>query len=197
MKATQPAEYDYFTVRGLRSTAPEGLNAALRVVLDAMPTLLYGEPTEELTAEEQAVLREGGVNLDAIPGRDPLAETAVQYAAIIDSSLTTREAAERLGIRESQVRQMIARRTLYSILLNNRRYIPIFQFEKGGSLVANITKVNAALNSDLHPVEVYDWYTQANSDLFVGDDIDATMNPLSWLRGGGDVKRLVTLARRL
>lgn len=197
MKATQPAEYDYFRIRGLRSTAPEGLNAALRVVLDAMPTLLYGEPTEELTAEEQAVLREGGVNLDAIPGRDPLAETAIQYAAIIDSSLTTREAAERLGIRESQVRQMIARRTLYSILLNNRRYIPIFQFEKGGSLVANITKVNAALNSDLHPVEVYDWYTQANPDLFVGDDIDATMNPLSWLRGGGDVKRLVTLARRL
>ena len=34
---------DYFTVRGLRPTAPEGLNAALRRVLDTMPTLLYGE----------------------------------------------------------------------------------------------------------------------------------------------------------
>ncbi len=197
MTATQSAEYDYFTARGLRSTAPEGLNAALRLVLDAMPTLLYGEPTEELTAEEQAVLREGGVNLDAMPGRDPLAETAVQYAAIIESSLTTKEAAERLDIPESQVRQMIARRTLYSILLNNRRFIPIFQFEKDGPLVPNIIKVNKALPPDLHPVEVYEWYTQANPDLFVGDDIDATVSPLSWLRGGGDLKWLVTLVRRL
>lgn len=197
MKATQSAEYDYFTSRGLRPTAPEGLNAALQLVLDAMPTMLYGEPTEELTPEEQAVLREGGVNLDAMPGRDPLAETAVQYAAIIESSLTTKEAAGRMHIPESQVRQMIARRTLYSILLNNRRYIPIFQFEKDGPLVANIMKVCATLSPDLHPVEVYDWFTQPDPDLFVGGDVDATISPLSWLRSGGDVKKLVMLARRL
>jgi hypothetical protein len=178
MKATRSAAYDYFTSRGLRPTAPEGLNAALRLVLDEMPTMLYGEPTEELTSEEQS-------------------ETAVQYAAIIESSLTTKEAATRMAIPESQVRQMIARRTLYSILLNNRRYIPIFQFEKDGPLVANITKVNAALSPDLHPVEVYDWFTQPDSDLFVGDDVDATMSPLSWLRSGGDVKKLVMLGRRL
>ena len=35
---------DYFTARGLRATAPENLNVALRMVLDAMPTVLYGEP---------------------------------------------------------------------------------------------------------------------------------------------------------
>ncbi len=165
--------------------------------MDTMPTMLYGEPTEELTPEEQAVLRQGGVNLDATPVRDPLAETAVQYAAIIESSLTTKEAAARMQIPESQVRQMIARRTLYSILLNNRRYIPIFQFEKDGPLVANITKVNATLSPDIHPVEVYDWFTQPDPDLFVGDDVDATISPLSWLRSGGDVKKLVMLARRL
>ncbi len=197
MKATQQAEANYFTARGLRSTTPERLNAALRLVLDAMPSVLYGEPSEELTPEEQAVLKEGGVDLDATPKRDPLAETAVQYAAIIETSLTTKEVAERMGIPESQVRQMIARRTLYSILLNNRRYIPIFQFEKDGPLVANITKVNAALDPELHPVEVYDWYTQSDPDLFAGGDLDATMSPLSWLRGGGDVKKPMMLARRL
>jgi len=197
VKSTHSAEYDYFTSRGLRPTTPEGLNAALRLVLDEMPAMLYGEPTEELTPEEQTVLKEGGVDLDAIPGRDPLAETAVQYAAIIESSLTTKEAAVRMGIPESQVRQMIARRTLYSILLNNRRYIPVFQFGKDGPLVANITKVNAALSPDLHPVEVYDWFTQPDPDLFVGDDVDATMSPLVWLRSGGDVKKLVMLGRRL
>lgn len=197
MKANRQAETEYFTARGLRTTAPERLNAALQLVLDAMPTVLYGEPRKELTPEEQAVLKEGGVDLDATPKRDPLAETTVQYAAIIESSLTTKQAAERMGIPESQARQMIARRTLYSILLNNRRYIPIFQFEKDESLVVNITKVNAALSPELHPVEVYDWYTQPNSDLFAGEDVDATMSPLAWLRGGGDVKKLVMLARRL
>jgi len=197
MKATQSAEYDYFTARGLRPTAPESLNAALREVLDAMPAVLYGEPSGELTPAERAVLKEGGVDLEATPKRDPLAETAVQFAAMIQSSPTTKEIAHRLGIPESQVRQMIARRTLYSILLNNRRYIPLFQFEKDGALVPNITKVNATLSPDLHPVEVYDWYTQPDPDLFLGDDVDATLSPLSWLRSGGDVKKLVMLARRL
>lgn len=199
MKATRPSEIDsdYFTARGLRSTTPERLNAALRLVLDAMPTMLYGEPSEELTPEEQAVLKEGGVDLGSTPGRDPLAETAVQYAAIIQSSLTTKQAAKRMSIPESQVRQMMARRTLYSILLNNRRYIPIFQFEREGPLVANITKVNMALSPELHPVEVFDWYTQPNPDLFAGDDIDATLSPLAWLRSGGDVRKVVKLARRL
>ena len=75
--------------------------------------------------EEREALIEGGVNLDATPARDPLAETAVQYAAIIESSLTTREVAQRLHVPESQIRQMIVRRTLYSILLDNRRYIPL------------------------------------------------------------------------
>ncbi len=197
MKALPIGEHDYFTARGLSATTPENLNDALRVVLDAMPTLLYGEPTEELTPEEQAALRQGGVNLDAALNRDPLAETAVQYAAILASSLTTKEAATRMGIPESQVRQMIARRTLYSLLINNRRYIPIFQFEQRGGLVNNITRVNAALSPDLHPVEVSDWYTQCNPDLFAGEDSEAIMSPLVWLRGGGDVKKLIQLAKRL
>ena len=160
---TQSAKPDYFTKRGLRPTSPESLNAALREVLEAMPTTLYGEPEHELTPEEQAVLEAGGVDLKIKLERDPIAETAVQFAAIIDSSMTTKEAARRLGIPESQVRQMIARRTLYSVLLNSRRHIPLFQFQKDGSLVANITKVNAALSPDLHPVEVYEWYTQPGS----------------------------------
>ena len=37
-------DYDYFTARGLHQTAPESLNAAVRRVLDAMPTVLYGDP---------------------------------------------------------------------------------------------------------------------------------------------------------
>ena len=196
MKATD-ASGGYFTARGLRAVAPADLNGALRAVLDTMPASIYGESAEGLTLAERQVLIEGGVNLDAIPEGDPLAKTVVRYAAIVESSLTTRQAAQRLHAAESRVRQMIARRTLYGILLDNRRHIPLFQFEKAGPLVANITQVNPALSPDLHPVEVYDWYTRSDPDLFLGDDVDAGVSPLAWLRSGGPPNRLAMLARRL
>ena len=162
-----------------------------------MPTMLYGQTDAELTVAERQVLTDAGVDLDAEPRTDPLAATAVLFAAIIETSLTTDEAARRLSMRQNRVRQMIARRTLYSVLLDNRRYIPLFQFEQEGGLIPNITKVNGALPGDLHPVDVYDWYTQPDPDLFVGDQIDAPMSPLAWLRSGGDVKSVLVLVRRL
>lgn len=193
---THDTAVNYFTARGMQSAAPEGLNAALRLVMDSMPTLLYGDPMDELTAEEIAVLKEGGVGLSTVIDRDPVAETAIQFAAIIGSSLTIKEAAARLDKPESQVRQMIARRTLYSIMLDARRYIPIFQFKKEGGLLPNITKVNMALSPDFHPVEVFEWYTFSNLDLYLNDDIDQTISPIAWLAVGRDYRTLVTLAKR-
>ncbi len=187
---------DYFTVRGMQSSAPEGLNAALRLVMDSMPTLLYGDPADELTVEEIAVLKEGGVDLSTVVDRDPVAETAIKYAAIVESSLTFKEVAARLGRSESQVRQMIARRTLYSFTLEARRYIPVFQFDKKGKLLPNITKVNPVLSRDLHPVEVFEWYTLPKPDLYLNDDIDQTISPIAWLADGRDLRTLVTLAKR-
>ena len=197
MAASEHVHPEYFVVRGLAPTAPESLNKVLRSVLDAMPTMLYGQTGTELTVSERQVLTDAGVDLDAEPRTDPLAATAALYAAILETSLTTDEASKRLSMRQNRVRQMIARRTLYSVLLNNRRYIPLFQFEQEGGLIPNITKVNAALPADLHPVDVYDWYTQPDPDLFVGHHIDLPMSPLAWLGSGGDVKSVLVLVRRL
>ena len=169
----------------------------LRRVLDAMPTMLYGQTSAELTVAERQVLIDAGVDLDARPRTDPLAASAALYAAIVETSLSTGEAAKRLGMRQNRVRQMMARRTLYSVLLDNRRYIPLFQFQHDGGLVPNITKVNAALPGDLHPVDVHDWYTKPDPDLFVADAIDAPMSPLAWLGSGGDVRSVLVLVRRL
>ena len=188
---------EYFVVRGLAPTAPESLNKLLRRVLDAMPTTLYGETGTELSVAERQVLIDAGVDLNAEPQVDPLAATAALFAAIIETGLTTDEAAKRLDMRQNRVRQMIARGTLYSVLLDNRRHIPLFQFERKGGLIPNITRVNAALPGDLHPVDVYDWYTKPDPDLFVGDDIDAPLSPLAWLGSGGDVKSVMVLVRRL
>lgn len=159
--------------------------------------MLYGETTSELSVGERHVLIDAGVDLNAIPRSDPLAATVLLYAAIIDTSLTTNAAAERMGMPPDRVRQMIAGRTLYSVLVENRRYIPLFQFDKPGGLIPNITEVNAALPVDLHPVDVYDWYTKPDPNLFAGDDVDEPMSPLAWLGTGGDVKSVLVLARQL
>ncbi len=188
---------DYFTARGLQSTAPESLNASLRLVLDTMPTLLYGEPSDELTAEEQAILKAGGIDFNRLLKKDPLVETAVKFAAIIETSLSIKVAAKQLDKGDSQIRQMIARRTLHSILLDNRRFIPAFQFKKNGAMIPQITKVNAALRADLHPVEVFEWFTEADPNLTTNDDSDQTVSPLSWLNSAQDYRTVVKLAKRL
>ena len=46
----------------------EALNEALRLVLEHMEPMAYGDATTGLTAEEQTVLREGGLTLEPTPG---------------------------------------------------------------------------------------------------------------------------------
>jgi hypothetical protein len=188
---------DYFTTRGFRETNPDALNEALRLVLDSMPTSLFEGVTTGLTAEEQAVLREGGLTLERTSGPDPMAETAIQYAAIVKRSLSSKEASRLLGLTHSRVRQMIANGSIYSFLIDGTRYVPDFQFDTKGKLIPNITQVNKALDPRMHPVEVYDWYHRPNVDLFLNDNIDATVSPLDWLRAGQDLQLLLLLANRL
>jgi hypothetical protein len=193
---TLKEDVQYVTARGLRPVSPGELNASLRLALDSMSVILHGETTHDLTEAEQAVLRRGGLVLKEQLGPDPLAETAAKFAAIIESSLSTTEVGKRLRIGPGRIRQMVADRTLFSIRLEGRRYIPILQFVKG-RLVPNIGRVNAALNPELHPVEVFDWYTMPNPDLFDGDDYEQTVSPLDWLKAGNDPEPVVRLAKLL
>ena len=183
--------------RGLRETDPQVLNSALAAVLDGMEPLAYGDAPGGLPAAEQAVLRAGGLELEPQSGPDPLARTAVKYAAIVERSLTSREVAERLRLAGGRVRQLIADRSLYSFLMDSRRLIPAFQFLPDGGLVPNIAVVNRALSPGLHPVEVFNWLHARNSDLFRDEDLDATVSPLEWLKAGYDAARVALLARRL
>lgn len=193
---TPPVEHS-LTSRGLRETDPHVLNNALAAVLDGMERLAYGDAPGGLPAAEQAVLRAGGLDLEPQRGLDPLAMTAVKYAAIVERSLTSREVGERLQLTSGRVRQLIADRSLYSFLMGARRLIPRFQFEPDGGLVPNIAAVNRALSARLHPVEVFNWLHARNDDLFRDDDLDVTVSPLDWLKAGYDASRVALLARRL
>lgn len=186
----------YFAARGFRDTSYESLNQALMLVLEQMEPMVYGDPTRELPAEEQDVLRQGGLALEPQPGPDPMARTVVKYAAIVARSLSSKAVSRRLGLSQGRIRQMIAERSLYSFLIGRHRYIPDFQFQRN-RLVPNIAAVNKALPYDLHPVEVYNWYHLPNLDLFLDENIDDTVRPLDWLRGGYNAEQVVFLANRM
>lgn len=191
-----PSIKRHLTSRGLQETDPNVLNRSLAAVLDGIEPLAYGDATD-LPPAEQAVLRAGGLELERRPGPDPLALTAVKYAAIVERSLSANETAERLQVAESRVRQLVADRSLYSFLLDGRRRIPEFQLLPGGGLVPNIASVNRALRPTLHPVEVFNWLHGDNSDLSLGEEGAATMSPLAWLSAGCDAKLISLLASRL
>ena len=189
---------DSLSSRGFVSATSKSIERSVQAVLETMPTALYGRADEELTEAEREVLREGGLDLSRPPLTDPLAAPAALFAAIVASSLGVTEVAERLGVQSGQVRQMIARRTLYSIKIDDRRYVPLFQFRRSGPLMPNVTQVNAALPTDLHPVAVYDWYTRPDADLVIDEDVEGPgMTPLGWLHSGGDPAVLVAIAKRL
>jgi hypothetical protein len=170
----------YFQAHGLAVAAPEKLNKALVLAIDQMHRSLYGESATELTAAEASVLQAGGFDLNESTDKDPLAETATVFAALLNTSLTAKAAAERLGVHGSRIRQMLTERTLYGFHINHRWQIPGFQFA-GNALVPNIGKVNAVLDPDLHPVAVYQWYMTPDADLEMDDQ---PLSPLDWLKAG-------------
>ena len=190
-----PEPQDFLASRGLEPVPPAELNRQLARVIERMNVTSRGSALEELSSAEQDVLRAGGVRLETTPDGDPLRDSAVKFAALLEGSLSTSDAASRLGLPESRVRQMTARRTLYSVLLDARRYLPAFQFGPDGALVPNLGRVCAALAPDLHPLEVHEWFTEPDEELVPGRNGERALSPIEWLESGGDAAALVRLAR--
>ena len=192
----EAVEHDalYLQVHGL-TIRPEQLNKQVVYAIDQMRETLYGEPTTELAAAELQVLQSGGFTIDPVlADTDPAANAATTYAALLATSLDSTQAAERLNVKPTRIRQMLAERTLYGIRLDGRWHIPAFQFWQQG-LIPQIGKVNAVLSPDLHPLAVYRWFTLPTADLETTDE--TPVSPLNWLRAGGAVEPVIELARHL
>jgi len=136
--------------------------------------------------------------MDESGAADPLAETVAEYAALLNSSLSIAMAGKRLGVAPSRVRQRLASepQTLYGIQIGESWCIPEFQFD-GDRLVPGMDEVVAGLNSDLHPVALFRWFTSPNPDLSVGEPHGRNLSPREWLRLGFPVSSVVELASSL
>jgi DNA-binding response OmpR family regulator len=156
---------------------------------------LEKHPAEELTDSESGKLMEGGFPIKAKANLRPIEERVAEYITLVNSSLSTREAASRLGVNTSRIRQRLisSPRTLYGIRKNGEWLLPVFQFEKAG-LVPNIDKVIARLDPKLDPVAVNRWLKTPNSDLIQGDE---KVSPLDWLRQGLPWEAVADLAEDL
>ncbi|MBI5460775.1 MAG: hypothetical protein HY941_01140, partial [Gammaproteobacteria bacterium] len=133
--------------------------------------------THELTAEEIALLKEGGFDPQARSWDDPFSTTAHELAELIRTSLSPYAAAQRLGVSLDDVQRMIQERVLYAFLGSTGWLIPGFQFE-GDHLILGIEAVNAHLADDLPPIVVYRWYTLPDDAL---EQDGRRWTPLEWL----------------
>src|SRR5579872_3734684 len=165
--------------RGIE-VAPADLDPMVKEAVTRLRRILYrSDSRADLTPAEARALEQGGFVLADRPGAaDPLAETVAEYAALLKSSLSTAEAARRLGVDSSRVRQRLtsAPPTLYGIRIGASWYIPEFQFDDNG-LVPGFGDVVARLDSELHPVAVFRWFTTPNPELPVEKQAGRDLSP--------------------
>lgn len=149
-----------------------------------------------LGEREAAALEEAGLSFErhAAGAESPLVRTAAEYAALVASALTVPQAAQRLGVEPSRVRQRLVKHTLYGIKQKAGWRLPLFQFAERGT-VPNFEAVAPRL-SGLHPVAVARWFTTPHADLVVGEE-EQPVSPRAWLETGRDPGRVAALADEL
>lgn len=158
----------------------------------------YPDPSSTLSADQLRILAEGAFDLGVpdLGQRDPVLLGVLEYAAMRLSALTTREAADRLGLKtDSRVRQRLSERTLYGLKVEEEWRLPIFQFRENEGLVPNIERIFPALDRELAPITVLHWFTNPNPDLACADTRNEPVSPLTWLSLGLDPEEVVELAQ--
>lgn len=166
-----------------------------RAIRELVGHSLPGDPRVDFNPSERAILKEGGFDLSPrrAKGGGFGLRAAEQYAAILASALTVSQAARRVGVDGSRVRQRLLARELYGIRERRGWLIPIFQFE-ADRLVPRLDRVLPRLDPGLHPLSVVSWFTRPHPDLYLPEDASETpVSPREWLLAGGDPLTVVGL----
>jgi hypothetical protein len=147
------------------------------------------------TSAEAAELRRGGLHptADDEASDRVRAKTAAQMAALLAGSLSTPQAAGRLGVDARRIRQLLSERRLLGVRDGVRWRVLDLQIV-GDSLVPNIGQVISALPHALSALAAATWLTSPEPDLEIGD---RPVSPIEWLSTGGDPDRVSALARDL
>lgn len=156
------------------------------------------DPHGELTPTDVAALKRGGFALAPVERtdpNDPVARTAAKYASLLATGLSVADAATMLHVNPSRIRQQLLDHTIYGIKAAHSWRIPLFQFDQG-RLLPGIGEVFSRLDWSVHPVGVYNWFTNPDPAL-QSDDDDAPLSPRDWLRSGRPARPVAELAAAL
>jgi len=169
---------------------------ALRAVEGALRSSVREDPASAFTADEAAVLREGGFDLSPRRHGEPdvVAQTAAGLALIQAKSATVGEVAQKLRVTASRVRQRAVERSLYGLREEDEWRFPRWQFDEDGRPIRGLAPVFAALPQGVHPVAVWRFVSEPSPDLEI---LDRPASPLEWLRSGGDPELVAAIAREL
>lgn len=177
------------------ATSPPSRDALAKILELTKRHAGAAQASAPLSTGEQSALADAGVDLDALhqpkASEDVAARTSAAYAELVSASLTTSEAAERLGVSPSRVRQLIAERPLLSVRVSGRRLLPAWQFTEDGILLPGLADVLASLPADSDPLAVQQRLHSPDVDLANQDA--QPRSPLQWLADGGDSTRVIAL----
>jgi hypothetical protein len=169
---------------------------ALAAVVPPYPTL---DPRKALPADELAFLRLAGVSPDELAPLPPElvppeVRTASKLASILATALSIPDAAARLGVDPSTLRHRLAVPSVYAVRANGALRLPLFQFNDAiDAIIPGFGDMAPAL-AELHPVDVFNWFTRPHVDLEVED---RQVSPREWLLSGGSPERLIPLLDEL
>ncbi|HUI61801.1 MAG TPA: hypothetical protein VLX90_16360 [Steroidobacteraceae bacterium] len=181
---------------------PAGLyERARRQLLENAPLRARSSEGESvpraLSAGETDALRSVGLSSERWKrkaGRiDPLAQSIADYMALLDTSLSTAQAAKYLKVDPSRIRQRLRERSLYGIAYDGEKRLPRFQFERR-KVIPGLAEILPVLPERLSPLDVAEWFLSPNPDLELEGRAEA-ISPREWLLSGRAVGTVLALAR--
>lgn len=126
---------------------------------------------------------------------DPLSQTVVDYVALIETSLSTAQAARLLRVDVSRIRQRLRERSLFGVEYEGEWRLPTFQFARR-VVLPGLAEVLASLPAEMNALEVAEWFLSVNPDLET-EGRDQPLSPRNWLLRGLPPARVAELARHL
>ncbi|MDH6284621.1 DNA-binding protein [Prescottella agglutinans] len=144
-------------------------------------------PPSELSAHDAALLDVAGLPDSPMAVATAVADRQARMQELVDTALTVDEAAERLGVSTSRVRQRAGDRSLWSIKRAHRLLLPAIQFT-GNGLVPGLDAVLAALPEDAHPLSVLGLLTTPQPDLRL-EKVEVPI--IEWLTAGGETRQVL------
>jgi hypothetical protein len=186
-------------IRAASAVPTQLYEEARRRLLMNGPMLGEAGPTSTaaaLTMGEVDALESVGLSTSPWAGNrelDPLMRSIADYMALLETSLTTAEAARYLKVDVSRIRQRLRERSLYGIDYDGERRLPRFQFERK-QVLPGLREVISALPEGLNPLDVAEWFLSPNPDLELKEQ-EAPLSPREWLLKGESVGAVVRLSK--